>query len=120
MRRASAFFSLFTSTGTLLCCALPALFVSLGAGATLAALVTKFPFLIWLSERKIYAFAIAGLLLATAGVMQYRARNLPCPVDREAALACDRSRKISLAVYIFSLAIYLTGATFAYLLPLIG
>jgi len=31
-----AFLSLFTSTGTLVCCALPALLVSLGAGAVMA------------------------------------------------------------------------------------
>ena len=31
-----AFLSLFTSTGTLVCCALPALLVSIGAGAVMA------------------------------------------------------------------------------------
>ena len=39
--------SLFSSFGTLICCALPALLVSLGAGAVLAGLITNFPQLIF-------------------------------------------------------------------------
>lgn len=35
--------SLFTSVGTLLCCALPALLVTLGAGAVFASLVKQCP-----------------------------------------------------------------------------
>jgi len=34
----SAVISLFTASGTLICCALPALFVTIGAGAALAGL----------------------------------------------------------------------------------
>ena len=41
--------SLFTSLGTLLCCALPSLFVAIGAGAVLAGLISNMPFLIVLS-----------------------------------------------------------------------
>ena len=46
--------SLFASAGTLVCCALPALFVTLGAGAALAGLVGEFPQLVWLSTYKLY------------------------------------------------------------------
>ena len=38
-----AFLSLFTSTGTLICCALPALLVSIGAGAVMAGLIEAVP-----------------------------------------------------------------------------
>jgi len=38
--------TLFGSLGTLLCCALPALLVSLGAGAVMASLVTNVPQLV--------------------------------------------------------------------------
>ena len=48
------FFSLFASTSTLICCALPAIFVAIGAGATFASLVSSFPFLITLSKYKLY------------------------------------------------------------------
>jgi hypothetical protein len=35
--------TLLASTSTLICCALPALFVALGAGATFASMVNAFP-----------------------------------------------------------------------------
>ena len=38
-----SFLSLFTSTGTILCCALPALLVTIGAGAALSSLISTFP-----------------------------------------------------------------------------
>ena len=114
---AVSFFSLFTSGGTLICCALPALMVSLGAGATLAGLVTNFPQLIWLSEHKLALFSIAGVMLLVAGAMQWRARSLPCPADAALAAACTRTRKISAAIYYFSVVIFAEGFFFAFILP---
>ena len=52
--------SLVTSAGTLVCCALPALLVTLGAGATLAGIVGTAPWLIALSKYKILTFGISG------------------------------------------------------------
>jgi hypothetical protein len=114
---AVSFLSLFTSGGTLICCALPALMVSLGAGATLAGLVTNFPQLIWLTEHKTALFITAGVMLVAAGVMQWRAKSLPCPADPKLAAACARTRKISVGIYWFSVVIFATGAFFAYVLP---
>ena len=110
-------FSIFTSSGTLICCALPALLVSLGAGATLAGLVTSFPQLVWLSEHKAGVFTVAGLMLAAAGALQWRARTLPCPADARLATACARTRRVSAVIYAVSVAMYLTGAFFAFVLP---
>lgn len=109
--------SVFTSSGTLICCALPALLVSLGAGATLAGLVSTFPQLIWLSEHKLPVFGLAGLMLLGAGVLQYRARFLPCPADPRLAAACARTRRVSAAIYGFSVLCYTTGIIFAFVLP---
>jgi hypothetical protein len=114
---AVSFLSLFTSGGTLICCALPALMVSLGAGATLAGLVTNFPQLIWLTEHKTALFITAGVMLVAAGVMQWRAKSLPCPADPALAASCARTRKISVGIYWFSVAIFAIGAFFAYVLP---
>jgi len=50
--------SLFTSLSTLLCCALPALLVTIGAGAALASIVHVTPWLVYLSKYKIYTFFI--------------------------------------------------------------
>jgi hypothetical protein len=108
------FFSLFTSVGTLVCCALPALFVTLGAGAALAGLVSNVPWLISLSEHKAWVFGIAGLLILGTGVLKYLNRNAPCPIDPEAAKACTRLRNISSYTYWFSVVVYLTGFFFAF------
>ncbi len=111
--------SLFLSTGTLVCCALPALLITLGMGAALAGLVSSLPQLVWLSEYKIYVFTAAGIMLIIAGATQWRARNLPCPTDPAQAKACKRLRKISFRIYCFSLLAFLTGAFFAFAAPYI-
>ena len=113
----SAFLSLFTSFGTLVCCALPALLVTLGLGATLSTLVSSVPQLVWISEYKAEVFMGAAIMLSLAGYAQYQARNQPCPVDPKRARACMRTRRISLYIYIFSLVMYITGLSFAYIIP---
>jgi hypothetical protein len=112
-----AFGTLLASSATLVCCVLPAVLVSLGAGAVLVGLVSAFPQLVWLSEHKALVFGVAGLLLAGSGAMIWRARRLPCPVDPAAARSCTRLRKISAWLYGVSVVAYLAGATFAFLLP---
>src|SRR5262245_38057820 len=95
--------SLFGATGTLVCCALPALFVSLGAGAALAGLVSSAPWLVGLSRYKAITFGLAGLLLVVAGAAQWRARYAPCPADPAQAQACRRLRRGSAWIYAISL-----------------
>lgn len=116
---AVSFLSLFTSGSTLICCALPALLVSLGAGAAMAGLVGTFPQIVWLSEHKVPLFWIAGGMLAVAGVMQWRARSLPCPADPALAAACARARKLSHWIYVFSVAMFLIGFFFAFVAPML-
>lgn len=107
--------SLFTSFGTLVCCALPALFVTLGAGAALAGLVSSAPWLVALSKYKAWTFGFSGLMILVAGILQYRSRNAPCPIDAVKAKACTRLRKISKYIYIVSALVWLTGFFFAFL-----
>ena len=73
--------TILSSFSTLVCCALPAALVTIGAGAALASVVTAVPQLVWLSEHKIPLFAFAGLMLVLSGVSAYRNRNAPCPAD---------------------------------------
>jgi hypothetical protein len=115
-----AFGTLLATTGTLLCCVLPAVLVSLGAGAALVGLVSAFPQLVWLSEHKVLVFGIAGALLAISGGMIWRARRLPCPIDPAAARSCTRLRRLSAAVYAVAVVCFLAGSTFAFLLPWLG
>lgn len=112
-------FSIFTSVSTLVCCAIPALLVTMGAGAVLASLVGAVPQLVWVSEHKTGVFAFAGLMLAVAGYFQYRARFLPCPANAALAAACARQRRVSQVIYFVSLAIYAVGGFFAFVAPLL-
>jgi hypothetical protein len=116
---AASVVSLFTSGGTLICCALPALLVTIGAGAALSSLVSVFPQLVWLSEHKDWVFGIAGVALAIAGWLQWRARFEPCPADAALAAACMKTRRTSRVIYFVSVAIFLTGAFFAFIAPLL-
>lgn len=111
--------SLFASASTLICCALPALLVTLGMGATLAGFVSNVPQIVWLSEYKLYVFGFAALMLTLAGIGQWRARFSPCPTDPAQARACTRLRRISLCIYSFSLLAFITGAFFAFVAPYI-
>ena len=112
-----AFGTLLASGATLLCCVLPALLVALGAGATMVTLVTAVPQLVWLSERKGLVFGAAGVLLLVSGILIWRARRLPCPVDPAAARACARLRRGGATLFGVALAAYSVGAIFAFVLP---
>lgn len=109
------FLSLFTSIGTLVCCALPALFVMLGSGAALAGLVSNVPWLIALSVHKKLVFGVAGILILIGGIMRWKARNAACPIDMLQAKSCDRLRNISSWMYWMSVAIYVVGFFFAFI-----
>jgi len=109
--------ALVASSTTLVCCVLPAVLVSLGAGAAVAALVTAVPQLVWLSEHKAFVFGSAALLLAASGVMLWQARRLPCPADPRLARSCARMRSVSHVLYVIALLCFLAGALFAFVLP---
>jgi Na+/melibiose symporter-like transporter len=112
--------ALLTSSGTLVCCVLPAIMVTLGAGATLAGIVSALPQLVWLSEHKPLVFGVAALMLAVAGASIWRARMLPCPSDPVAARACVRLRRFSAMLYALSALVFCIGVTFALVLPAFG
>ncbi|MGP1717761.1 MAG: hypothetical protein ACTS9Y_11330 [Methylophilus sp.] len=111
--------SLFTSGSTLICCALPAAMVAIGSVATLTSLISQFPQLIWISEHKPLVFSLAGAMLLVAGWLQWQARLLPCPADPALAALCKRTRQQSLWVYVFSVVLFVTGAFFAFVAPLL-
>jgi hypothetical protein len=112
--------SLFASSSTLICCAIPALLVSLGAGAALASLVSVFPQIVWISEHKEIIFSFATVLMILTGFIQWRNQNAPCPVDPGLRHACLKTRKMSLRIYLFSLALILVGGWFAFVQPFLS
>src|SRR5579863_3606483 len=59
---ALSFLSLFTSLGTLLCCALPSLLVLFGLSATV---LSDAPWLVSMSHHKRWVFVVAGVLISS-------------------------------------------------------
>ena len=111
------YLTLFASSGTIICCALPVLLVSIGAGAALSSLISVFPQLVILSIYKIPIFIGAFIMLIISGIIQYFVRSLPCPTDKKLAINCIQTRKASLIIYFISLGIFSIGLLFAFILP---
>ena len=109
--------SLFATSSTLVCCAIPALLVALGAGAALSSLVSIFPQVVWLSEHKEALFGFAGLMMIGSGVLQWRNRSAPCSIDPALRDACLKTRKTASKVYVVSVVLYLIGGWFAFVQP---
>ncbi|KQY50364.1 hypothetical protein [Lysobacter sp. Root494] len=112
-----ALLTLLASSGTLVCCVLPAAMVALGAGAALAGLVTAVPQLVWLSEHKAVVFGLAFAMLAFSGGLLWRARRLPCPADMRLARACQHLRRVSVALWGIAVGCTVLGAMFAFVMP---
>ena len=109
--------TLFSSGGTLICCALPALLVSLGAGAVMASVVSSVPQIVWFSEHKLGVFIFAGVMLSISGLLQWQAKSLPCPSDKALAELCNKTRVNSLRIYVFSVCVFLIGGFMAFAAP---
>ena len=119
-RRAAgvSWLTLFTSSGTLVCCALPIILVTLGMGATVAALTSTFPFLIYLSLHKTWVFSLSAAMLALSAWLIYRPGQY-CPSDPELARICEVSKIWNKRIYWFAFVIWCTGFFAAYIaLPL--
>ena len=86
--KSANFLSLFASSSTLICCALPSLFIAIGAGASFASLITVFPFLIVLSQYKLSITIFALVTIIFAGYVNYKTYYMPCPTDPELGKLC--------------------------------
>jgi mercuric ion transport protein len=113
-----SYFSLFTSVGTLLCCALPSLLVLAGLGASVASTLSALPWLVTLSRHKHWTFSISGTLIALSFVNMYylapRFRARAC--DPENPAACDNASDLARTLLWISAAIYTVGFFAAYAL----
>ncbi len=109
------FFTLFTSTGTLLCCALPAMLAAIACGTAIASMLSIFPWLIFLSRHKSWIFLVAGILIAVSALFAFRPQNkLVCAIN--GGKTCATASGFSRFILYVSLLIYFTGFFFAYLL----
>lgn len=109
--------SLFASTGTLICCALPSLLVALGMGTIMVGLVSTIPQIIWLSKYKVWVFFISGVLIFISGIIQHYVKSMPCPLDKDLASTCMTSRKWSGRILISSGLLWFVGTFFAFIAP---
>lgn len=89
----TSWLALFSSLGTLVCCALPLLLVTLGFGASVAALTNSLPFLISLSEQKEWIFLGSGAVLLLSAWLVYRPGR-SCPADPQLQRLCNSTRRI--------------------------
>ncbi len=103
--------SLFTSFGTLICCAIPSTLVLLGFGASVAGFVGDFPQFIWLSENKGIVFGGSFLMLGLAGL----SRQKSCPIDKKED--CSKTRAWSDKLLVIAAVINVIGAFYAFVLP---
>jgi mercuric ion transport protein len=113
-----SYFSLCTSVGTLLCCALPSLLVLVGLGASVASTLSSLPWLVTLSRHKQWTFAVSGLLIALSFLNMYyfapQVKAKACSPNNP--YACDDASKLSKMLLWLSATIYVAGFFAAYIL----
>lgn len=117
MNRIVTFAALFTSIGTLFCCAIPALFVLLGAGATFAALTDTVPGILLIGEYKETVFLVGGVCIALAWIGYTRASPEVCDVNVDGQNACSETQRWTRPMLIGSSVLYVIGTSFAYVIP---
>lgn len=110
--------TLLASGTTLVCCALPIALVTLGFGATVAALTSTLPALVTLSEQKAWLFGGAALLMGATAWSLWRPGRA-CPADPVLAARCERSTRWNRRLLAVSAGVWMVGLFAAYLaLPL--
>ena len=100
--------ALFASLGTVICCALPIAFVSLGFGAAVAAFSSRLPFLVTLTMHKAWVFAASGALLAVSGWLMFRPGRA-CRTDLEFEALCEQTRMWNRRIFWVSVAVWGLG-----------
>lgn len=116
--KAAVWSALGASVATLVCCALPSLLVLLGFGTTVAAAVSAAPWLVSLSQYKLWAFLVAGLLIV--GSRLYALRLAPRVTPEGAACRPELVRATRI-VWTASVVLWSVGFFVAYALgPLLS
>jgi hypothetical protein len=110
-----SFLSLFTSFGTLVCCALPSTLVLLGFGASLVGFLGKYPQLIWLSDHKEWVFGVSFFMLGVSYLAQRLAQKKACPIDKRED--CESTKNWARPLLLITFGINIIGAFYAFVLP---
>ncbi len=115
LKKFFSWFGLFSSFGTLFCCAIPSTLVLLGFGATMASFLGNFPQLIWLSENKGYVFGLSFIMLGISFAGQKYAQSQVCPIDKRED--CEKTKDWSKPLFWMSLGLNVVGSFYAFVLP---
>ncbi|NQZ53919.1 MAG: hypothetical protein HRT93_06670 [Piscirickettsiaceae bacterium] len=107
--------TLFITSGTLLCCALPILLVSLGFGAVVASLNYNIPGLLFLAEHKFWTLSLSATLLLFLAWVIWRPNQI-CPTDSKLAAHCQTTKRWNQRVFWLSAIIWCVGFFFSVLL----
>lgn len=114
-QKASSFFALFTSTGTLICCALPAAVAAFAGGAAVTSMVSTLPWLVPLSANKEWIFLGSGIMLIISGILVYRPKGkMVCTIT--GGEGCDVAGRFTKIMFWSSVIIYSIGTFFAFAL----
>lgn len=119
LRALPGYLALFASTTTLVCCALPALFVLAGFGAATASVLSAAPWLVTLSQYKSWAFLFAATILGINGYYVYRlaprlaAQGTACTSEET---ACATASRFGRGLLWVSVAVFAIGFFVAYVL----
>ncbi len=100
--------TLFFSSGTLLCCALPIALVAMGLGASVVSLNYAVPELVYLAERKFWTLGLSALLLLSLAWVIWRP-NQVCPADPVLSALCQKSKRWNQKVFWLSMVIWFIG-----------
>ena len=111
--------ALFTSTGTLLCCALPATLAAIGGGVAVGALISTFPWLIPLSAHKQWLFLVAGMLITFNGTLVLRPQGtVACTIT--GGKGCEVAGRFQKVMFWGAAMTYVVGVFMAYgIVPLL-
>ncbi len=108
-----SFFALFGSTGTLLCCALPAALAAVAGGAAVGTILSAFPWLIPLSQNKAWIFIGAGGLIVFNAILVVRPKGkVACSIT--GGKGCEVAGAFQKFLLSASIAIYAAGTFMAY------
>lgn len=112
-QKLSSYLALFTSTGTLFCCALPSAIAAIAGGAAVASFVSTFPWLVPLSQHKGWIFLGSGLMILLSGILIYRPKGkVACTIA--GGEGCEVAGRFTKAMFWLSVTIYVVGAFFAF------
>lgn len=104
--------TLISSSASLMCCALPAIFVILGFGSAFASLMHLAPWLSVLSEYKWWIFSIAFIFIILSIRQLYIARRFLCPISESQRKACVRLKTLTWIILIISIVMLILSLFF--------